>query len=134
MADDRPEFEEEYAEDAFISAVENNEPATTAEIAEEVGCTASNALYRLKKLRARGLIDGKLSGNWMWFSADDRNKKVINAIREVEAATAPTISEMVELDVDVVEEVLAELHEKEIVENRQVPGKETRFWYLPNRS
>lgn len=54
VSSDGGRFERQYSERSFLRAT--NPPATTKEIAEEVGCHPSTARTRLKNLKERGLI------------------------------------------------------------------------------
>jgi predicted transcriptional regulator len=76
MADDEGYFEQDdtgkitsqYDDDKFIEAVAENEPASTSEVAETVGCSRRNADVRLKQLTEDGEVRSKKIGNslsWM---------------------------------------------------------------------
>lgn len=60
--DDRGRYREEYAEEDFLDAVRENEPATTSEVAATVGCVRQNADYRLRQLEAAGRVESKKVG------------------------------------------------------------------------
>lgn len=52
----------------YVEAVREFEPATTAEVASEVGVTRQGADYRLRRLESDGLVRSKLAGNSLiWF-------------------------------------------------------------------
>lgn len=62
----------QYDDEAFVEAVRTREPASTAEVAEAVGCTRRNADYRLRQLREDGTVESKLVGNSLvWLLAGD---------------------------------------------------------------
>jgi predicted transcriptional regulator len=68
---DAGQFQPEYDEDAFLKAVREHDPATTAEVAEAVGCVRQNAIYRLKQLREAGAVTSKKAGqSTVWMPAD----------------------------------------------------------------
>lgn len=71
---DNGQFEPEYSKIDFLDAVREHDPATTAEVAEAVGCVRQNAVYRLKQLRERGVITSKKAGPstvWMPTEPDE---------------------------------------------------------------
>lgn len=60
-----------YPDEDFISAVEENTPASTAEVAEQVGCTRRNADIRLKKLVDEGKIRRKkIAASQVWVLSE----------------------------------------------------------------
>lgn len=62
------EFEPSFADNEFIDAIRENEPASTKEIGDTVGCSRQNADYRLRKIEEDGRVKSKLVGNslvWM---------------------------------------------------------------------
>jgi predicted transcriptional regulator len=62
---------EQYSDEDFLEAVEEHEPASTKEIADEVGCSRRNADVRLRKLAEAGEIRKKKVGNSLtWFSTE----------------------------------------------------------------
>lgn len=66
MDDRDPEtgqISEKFSDEEFLKAVEKYEPASTKEVADEVGCTRRNADVRLKKLEDREEISSKIAGN-----------------------------------------------------------------------
>jgi DNA-binding Lrp family transcriptional regulator len=54
---------EQYSDDDFLDAVEVNNPASTSEVAEAVGCSRRNAEVRLKRLEEAGDVRSKVVGN-----------------------------------------------------------------------
>ena len=57
-----------YSDKAFIEAVKEHEPASTREVAEDVGCTRRNADLRLRALESEELVRHKMAGKsliWM---------------------------------------------------------------------
>lgn len=64
----------QYSDEDFLRAVENHEPASTSEVADEVGCTRRNADVRLKRLAEEGKVKRKkiaASQVWSLVRADD---------------------------------------------------------------
>lgn len=60
-----------YDDREFLAAVRENEPASTREVSEHVGCPRRTADYRLRKLREAGSVESKLVGNSLvWLPAD----------------------------------------------------------------
>lgn len=51
-----------YADQDFIDAVEANEPASTGDVAESVGCSLDTARLRLRKLVDKDRIHEKSLG------------------------------------------------------------------------
>jgi predicted ArsR family transcriptional regulator len=61
-------IEERYPDQQFLHAVEDHEPASTSEVADEVGCTRRNALNRLKTLENADQIRSKDVGrSFVWL-------------------------------------------------------------------
>jgi predicted transcriptional regulator len=61
-----------YDDQEFIDAVRNNEPATTKEVADDVGLSRQGADYRLRQLEDRGKVASKKAGHdLIWMLADD---------------------------------------------------------------
>jgi predicted transcriptional regulator len=57
-----------YSDKAFIEAVDEHEPASTREVAEQVGCTRRNADVRLRALESEEQVKHKMAGKsliWM---------------------------------------------------------------------
>jgi predicted HTH transcriptional regulator len=74
VAQDRDEdsgkFTEQYPEEAFLEAVEQNETTTTTQIAEEVGCSYDLAYRRLNTLVDEGKVQRKEIGpSFVWSTA-----------------------------------------------------------------
>ena len=68
---DSGKLSEQYSDDDFIVAVEDHEPASTREVANEVGCSRRNADVRLRKLEDASEIRKKKVGNSLtWFSTE----------------------------------------------------------------
>ena len=71
MARDRDEetgqFNEEYSEEDFLSAVSDIETATTKKVAEEVGCSYDLAYRRLLALLEEGKVEKtQVGGSFVW--------------------------------------------------------------------
>jgi len=62
-----------YDEERFVEVLEDVSPATTTEVAEEVGCGEKTAYYRLQKLEEEGVCKKKKSGPrvLIWSLAED---------------------------------------------------------------
>lgn len=66
--DDSGQFREVFEREDFLRAVEELETATTANVAEAVGCSYDLAYRRLKALEGRQRITSKRVGNsFLWF-------------------------------------------------------------------
>jgi len=64
-------FTERYTDEDFLQAVEQHAPASTSEVAEEVGCTRRNAGVRLKKLAEAGMVNRKkIAATQVWTLAE----------------------------------------------------------------
>lgn len=62
-------FEQTYTNSEFISAVRNYDPASTQEIADELGIHRRSAQHRLDNLADNGQVSKKKVGNSLvWFS------------------------------------------------------------------
>jgi len=62
----------EHEDSDFVNAVRKHEPATTAEVAEEVGISRQGADYRLRQLEDRGCVESKKPGHdLIWMSAEE---------------------------------------------------------------
>ncbi|MFA1612018.1 hypothetical protein [Halobellus rubicundus] len=71
MGDEASDGREKYPDEAFLEAVREQQPASTQEVAEAVGCTRRNADYRLRRLRDEGDVDAKMVGNSLvWFPSE----------------------------------------------------------------
>lgn len=55
-------YSSEYSDEDFLAVVRELQPATTGQVAEEVGCHRSTALRRLRALADRGEIRGRSVG------------------------------------------------------------------------
>ncbi len=61
-------IERSYDDEDFLEAVRENEPATTKEVMDAVGCSRKGALYRLRNLEDEGVLRSKEAGTslvWM---------------------------------------------------------------------
>jgi predicted transcriptional regulator len=56
--------------DQFVSAVENLTPATTANVAKEVGCGYQSAYYYLNRLAEDEIVRKEKIGNSLLWRAD----------------------------------------------------------------
>jgi DNA-binding Lrp family transcriptional regulator len=57
----------QYLDEDFLNAVRKHNPASTSEVADEVGCTRRNADFRLKKLADEGkVIRKKIAASQVW--------------------------------------------------------------------
>jgi len=57
----------QYSDSDFLDAVEEHAPASTSEVADEVGCTRRNADMRLKKLADdRKVKRKKIAASQVW--------------------------------------------------------------------
>jgi DNA-binding Lrp family transcriptional regulator len=64
----------QFADADFLDAVEKYNPASTSEVADEVGCTRRNAGMRLKRLADEGKVKRKkiaASQVWTLVEADE---------------------------------------------------------------
>jgi len=64
----------QYSDSDFLDAVKKHAPASTFEVADEVGCTRRNADMRLKKLADDGTVKRKkiaASQVWTLVEADE---------------------------------------------------------------
>ena len=65
---------ERHSDDEYITAVRENEPAATSEIAEAIGVARQSADYRLRKLEEDGFVKGKMVGNSLaWSVTNDES-------------------------------------------------------------
>ncbi|WP_092694156.1 FaeA/PapI family transcriptional regulator [Halorientalis regularis] len=65
--EDSGTFRQEYTDEDFLDAVEKHSPASTSEVADEVGCTRRNADMRLKKLADDGKVKRKkIAASQVW--------------------------------------------------------------------
>ncbi|WP_338739369.1 FaeA/PapI family transcriptional regulator [Haloplanus salilacus] len=57
----------QYSDVDFLDAVAKHTPASTSEVADEVGCTRRNADMRLKKLADEGKVKRKkIAASQVW--------------------------------------------------------------------
>lgn len=62
----------QFADADFLDAVEKHNPASTSEVADEVGCTRRNADMRLKKLADKGKVKRKkIAASQVWMLVGD---------------------------------------------------------------
>lgn len=71
MASDRDDetgrFSEQYSDEAFLEAVSELDPATTAKVANYVGCSYDLAYRRLLRLSKGGrMIKQEVGGSFVW--------------------------------------------------------------------
>ena len=65
------EFEPEHTDKDILQVVEDNEPAGTQEVADQLGIARQSADYRLRKLHEEGRVNKKRIGNSLaWFLKD----------------------------------------------------------------
>lgn len=71
MSDEEGDSRQQYTDKEFLQAVRDQQPASTGEVADAVGCTRRNADYRLRRLRDEGAVDKKMAGNSLvWFPTE----------------------------------------------------------------
>jgi DNA-binding Lrp family transcriptional regulator len=62
----------QFADADFLDAVKKHSPASTSEVADEVGCTRRNADVRLKKLTDDGRVKRKkIAASQVWTLVED---------------------------------------------------------------
>lgn len=62
----------QYSDGDFLDAVAKHTPASTSEVANEVGCTRRNADMRLKKLADEGKVKRKkIAASQVWTLVED---------------------------------------------------------------
>jgi predicted transcriptional regulator len=62
------EISQKFSNEEYLDAVRENEPASTKEVGDAVGCSRQNADYRLRNLEDEGRVKSKMVGNslvWM---------------------------------------------------------------------
>lgn len=60
-----------YSDAELLAAVEQYEPASTKQVADEFGMTRQSADYRLRKLLEQDAVSKKKIGNSLaWFTSD----------------------------------------------------------------
>lgn len=65
--DEHGDFAEEYSTRRYLRALRRIEPASTGEVANEVGCHRNNARERLKDLEKEGRVEkDKIGGAFIW--------------------------------------------------------------------
>lgn len=68
---DSGKLTKQYSDKDFLEAVDTHEPASTSEVAEEVGCSRRNADTRLRQLQEDGQVTSKMVGNSrIWLLAE----------------------------------------------------------------
>lgn len=66
--DEEENFTAKYPTSRFLEEVRAQDRPTTQEVADAVGCTRQNALYRLRKLEKQGRVGSEKKGNAnIWF-------------------------------------------------------------------
>lgn len=65
------EFEPEHTDKDILRVVEENEPAGTQEIADQLGIARQSADYRLRKLHKEDRVKKKKLGNSLAWSLKD---------------------------------------------------------------
>lgn len=61
----------QFSDADFLRAVEKHSPASTSEVADEVGCTRRNADMRLKRLAEEGKVKRKkIAATQVWSLAE----------------------------------------------------------------
>lgn len=80
---------QKWGDEAFIRAVRDHDPASTKEIATELGCTRRTAENRLKTLREKGILRSKSIGRTLvWMVEDTRLASYEAAIHGQRAVAA----------------------------------------------
>lgn len=65
------QFEPEYTDEEVVKAVEENEPAGTTEVANELGIARQSADYRLRRLLDDERVSKKKVGNSLVWSVEE---------------------------------------------------------------
>ena len=65
------QFQPEYTDGEVVKAVEQNDPAGTTEVADELGIARQSADYRLHRLLDDGRVSKKKVGNSLVWSIDE---------------------------------------------------------------
>lgn len=61
-----------HSDEEYVAAVRSQSPASTKDVADAVGVTRQGADYRLRRLKEKGKVRGKLVGNSLvWMPAED---------------------------------------------------------------
>ena len=64
-------FEPTFTDEEIIAIIREHEPASTREVADELGISRQGADYRLRQLRSDGIVSSKkVGGSLAWFDAD----------------------------------------------------------------
>jgi hypothetical protein len=61
----------QFTDAEFVSTVRAEQPVSTSEVAQSVGCTRRRAEQRLKSLRTDGKLNGDLIGNSLVWSISE---------------------------------------------------------------
>lgn len=65
--EDSGKFTEQYSREAFVEAVDSIENATTAQVADEIGCSYDLAYRRLNALEESGEVSStKIGSSFVW--------------------------------------------------------------------
>lgn len=65
--EDTGKFTQKYSREAFLQAVDKLDNATTARVADEVGCSYDLAYRRLKRLEKQGEVSlTKIGSSFIW--------------------------------------------------------------------
>lgn len=66
--DDQGKFNQKYPDEAFLTAVEDLDVASTSSVADEVGCSYDLAYRRLQTLEEENHIRStKVGGSYVWI-------------------------------------------------------------------
>lgn len=65
------QFETEYTNEEVMEAVAENEPASTTEVADELGIARQSADYRLRRLLDDERVSKKKVGNSLVWSVEE---------------------------------------------------------------
>lgn len=127
--DEKGDFAKQYPDEDFLDAVESLDMAGTSTVAEKVGCSEKTAYHRLKELEKRGLVEGKKPGRDLIWVPGNAEKKVLEAVRDLEVATIQNVVDETGMNEDTVETILQRLENQGDVESDIVPKKEILYWY-----
>lgn len=103
-----------YTEEQYLEAIRSNAPATTKEVADDVGVTRQGADYRLRTLEEDGVVSSEMLGNtliWTVENAPDRRETPPEPPADVSPTEPAPVDEASEGDLealvdDVVDDVL----------------------------
>ena len=70
---DRGQFRSEHPDQEFLDLVAENQPATTKEVADGIGCSRRNADYRLRRLADDGRVSKKKAGTSLVWMVENEN-------------------------------------------------------------